>query len=421
MPWKTADVDEHIEGLDAKQKEVWVSVANKALESCLADGRSTDVCEASAIRQANTVAKNVSESMTAEEALAMLFEFIEAAAEEAVESDVIVLTEKNVLLTEQAVGEDGTASILLIKPGWGSSGYYPAAVLERDGPKVYPRGSHMHLDHPTVAEEKARPEGSVMTLAAALKSDAQYRANGPLGPGLYADAEIFPQHRKAVGAMAPHIGVSIRAMGDVKYGEAEGRKGRIVEALTAAKSVDFVTRAGAGGQMLLESAMGDSEPSLWLYEAETKTEIMEVADVTEQEAQALREENTALKADLARLKEALLLVEARAIVASELASIDMPEPTRIRLSESLSNAPVIADGVLDAEAFKAKIKESVADEMAYLAKATGQGKIRGVGASFAGSPDNGNDLKESFRIMYERQGMSRDQAENLATLATSSR
>jgi len=115
------------------------------------------------------------------------------------------------------------------------------------------------------------------------------------------------------------------------------------------------------------------------------------------------------------------LVEARAIVASELASIDMPEPTRIRLSESLSNAPVIADGVLDAEAFKAKIKESVADEMAYLAKATGQGKIRGVGASFAGSPDNGNDLKESFRIMYERQGMSRDQAENLATLATSSR
>jgi hypothetical protein len=40
-------------------------------------------------------------------------------------------------LTEGAVRKDGTALIKLIQPGWGSSGYYPAAVLERDGPTVF--------------------------------------------------------------------------------------------------------------------------------------------------------------------------------------------------------------------------------------------------------------------------------------------
>jgi len=41
--------------------------------------------------------------------------------------------------------------------------------------------------------------------------------------------------------------VSIRAMGKANPGEAEGRKGSVVESLTHARSVDFVTFAGAGG------------------------------------------------------------------------------------------------------------------------------------------------------------------------------
>ncbi len=55
MPWEIGDVEKHIKGLSDKAKKIWVSVANSALSRCMEkDGKD---CEASAIRQANSVAK----------------------------------------------------------------------------------------------------------------------------------------------------------------------------------------------------------------------------------------------------------------------------------------------------------------------------------------------------------------------------
>lgn len=152
-------------------------------------------------------------------------------------------------LGEAALRRDGTAAVKLIAPGWGSSGYYSADLLEKDGPGLFRAGTKMYWDHPTQSEESERPEGSLRNLAAVLVSDARW-AQGPEGPGLYADAKIFEGYQKAVAEMAPHIGVSIRAAGRATVGEAEGRKGRIITELTAAQSVDFVTEPGAGGKVL---------------------------------------------------------------------------------------------------------------------------------------------------------------------------
>lgn len=55
MPWTVEDVESHIKGLSDKGKKVWVSVANSALSRCMEKGG--EDCEASAIRQANSVAK----------------------------------------------------------------------------------------------------------------------------------------------------------------------------------------------------------------------------------------------------------------------------------------------------------------------------------------------------------------------------
>lgn len=55
MPWTVGDVEKHIKGLSDKAKKVWVNVANSALNSCMEKGGSD--CEASAIRQASSVAK----------------------------------------------------------------------------------------------------------------------------------------------------------------------------------------------------------------------------------------------------------------------------------------------------------------------------------------------------------------------------
>src|SRR6185369_1053821 len=64
--------------------------------------------------------------------------------------------------------------IKLIAPGKGSSAFYPAEVLKRDGPNVFKAGTHVYLNHPTAAEEAARPEGDVKNLAGVLATGAEY-------------------------------------------------------------------------------------------------------------------------------------------------------------------------------------------------------------------------------------------------------
>ena len=54
-------------------------------------------------------------------------------------------------LVEKAIRRDGTIALKLIKAGWGSSGYYPASVLERDGPAVFPAKTQMFWDHQNLA------------------------------------------------------------------------------------------------------------------------------------------------------------------------------------------------------------------------------------------------------------------------------
>lgn len=140
----------------------------------------------------------------------------------------------------------------LITPGWGSSGYYSADVLEAAGrDRVFAAGTHMYIDHPSASENRDRPERSLRDLAAVLAEDATWN-----GTALRGKARVFAPYQPLVTEMKDDIGVSIRAGGEVEMGEAEGRRGRIVTQLVHATSVDFVTRAGRGGRIaqLLESA-----------------------------------------------------------------------------------------------------------------------------------------------------------------------
>lgn len=155
-------------------------------------------------------------------------------------------------ILESALRGDGTMDVCLIKPGWGVSGYYTPEVLRRDGPVVFNSGTHMFADHPGYAEEADRPERSIRDLAGVLAGDAYYNENGPVGPGLYAKAQPVSNFREVLNELAPHIGVSIRTKGLGKTGEAEGKRGPIIEKLLPdqLRSADFVTVAAAGGQVL---------------------------------------------------------------------------------------------------------------------------------------------------------------------------
>lgn len=291
-------------------------------------------------------------------------------------------------LMEKAVRSDGTVPVKVIQPGWGSSGFYPMEVLKRDGPKVFPKGTKMFWNHPTPSQEVERPERDLNDLAGVTVNDARWLDNGPAGPGLYTDAQVFEGYKNAVDDMAKHIGVSIRAMGQAENGSADGRQGPIITALTQGRSIDYVTEAGAGGEILgLFEAARSSSAARVAGGADKKTTSMSVENITEEamaEDKKLEEANAALKNDVARLQEVLALREAKDLVGASLAKIKIPDATKSRLAESLSQSAPVKDGVLDKDAFEKQIAEAVKAEVKYLVEAAGLGQIRGMGETVKG-------------------------------------
>lgn len=304
-------------------------------------------------------------------------------------------------LIEKAVRADGTTSLCLITPGWGSSGYYSADVLKRDGPTVFTAGTHMYLDHPTAQEAKDRPERSLRDLAATLTSAAAWKDDGAAGPGLYAEARLRSDLAPLIEDLAPDIGVSIRADGKARSGEAEGRKGVVVEAISAARSVDFVTTPGRGGRVLdlVESARARHATQTPLEEVEDMAELEEARTALAAERAALAEARTALEAERAlrqQAEERVLFASAARFVESRLAAVQgLPPITRTRLQRQLTLTPPVADGKLDEAAFGASIDAAVAEELAYLAEVGGgsQGQVRGMGGTASGGDVEGSKAK----------------------------
>ena len=320
-------------------------------------------------------------------------------------------------LVEGTLRRDGTVPVKLIQPGWGSSGFYPAEVLERDGPVVFPAGTKMYWNHPTLSEEAERPEGDLRNLAAELTSGARWEAAGVAGPGLYADAKVFAPYQEAVNELAPHIGVSIRAAGRAVAGEADGRTGRIVQQLINARSVDFVTEPGAGGQIIsmFEAARRDvSTQRRKGAEAQDGStdngalqaqEAIEMEELQAQLAEAQRQidELTAANARLAVLRDA------RTLAGEVLAEATLPDVTRRRLlNQVATNPPIGEDGQLDALALRQRVQEAVTAEQQYLSEAAGYGagRIQGIGGQQAGGQVDEAAVQARMAEAFRSLGLS---------------
>ncbi len=294
-------------------------------------------------------------------------------------------------LLEAALRRDGTVGIKIIQPGQGSSGFYPAEVLERDGPKVFVSGTQMYWDHQTAMEEAERPEGSLTSLAGELVSDARWESNGAEGPGLYADAQVFGPFQEAVNELAGHIGVSIRARGDAT----PGPEGPIIQRLTEVNSIDFVTRAGAGGEILelFESARNKAT------ERRDPVTLQKVTPEPDERMTQLLERQTLLEQENAQLKEANILRDARDHVAKQLATSALPEIMRERVGKNLLDALPMKEGALDVEALTQKVSDAVAAETEYIKSIIGPlSPVHGMGASEASQSEaSAASLEESFK------------------------
>lgn len=295
--------------------------------------------------------------------------------------------------------------IKLIAPGKGSSAFYPAEVLKRDGPKVFSAGTHVYLNHPTAAEEAARPEGDVSNLAGVLTSTAEYQEAGAKGPGLYARMKVFADHAQMVEEKAAHVGMSIRASGNavMEAGRPQLRDGvPVLREIVAAESVDVVTRAGAGGMILTEAARAASQSP------------QQEHDMTLEEAQRLVAAEVA-KAT-APLIEANMRHEAVAEAGRILSGISLPDAAKTKITARATAAlPKTAEGALDVAKLREAVVAEAKAEGQYLAIVTGGGRVIGMGAAPAVQVDpkeaerqqtEAKQTRESEVATFRRLGLS---------------
>lgn len=320
----------------------------------------------------------------------------------------------------------GLLTLTVIKPGFNKSGerYYPAAMLKRDY-KIF-EGAKMFADHQTEAEAKHRPENSINNWVGSLKkvwaeSDGTIKGQAAvIDPALKSKLEELNKQ-----GLLGDMGVSIRAFGEASAQQVQGRKTNLVESLVRARSVDFVTYAGAGGQVEAIEAERDREEEEFEWDGVTESELrsrrpdlVQLIESTAKENIMNATEEKALRDELAganaKLAEATKKVEEsekatkKAAAQTELAKLlkesKLPEISQKRLEKQFAEATVV-DG----------IKEAVEEEQKY---------VRSLGAKpgvvkHMGERDNKQateQVSESERFekrkkIHMAQGMPEKQAE----------
>lgn len=295
------------------------------------------------------------------------------------EAGTVRLFESAITLEEIHIREaKADYEIKLISPGKGSSAFYPKEVLRRDGPNVFKSGTHVYLNHPTAAEEAARPEGDVKNLAGVLSTDAEWKESHAKGPGLYARMKVFADHGAMVEEKAPHVGMSIRASGIAESGQK--RDGLpVLKELTGAESVDIVTKAGRGGLIVTEGARHSESQQ-------------EAEEMTAEQVQKLVEAgvNRATLPDRAR-KEATRLLE----------SVTLPEKAKARIIERVVDDLDVSKP-LDIKALGEAVAKEAQAEGEYLASITGSGRVIGMGSAPVIDPKEAKRLKEAKKALKEQ-------------------
>jgi hypothetical protein len=241
-----------------------------------------------------------------------------------------------------------------------------------------------------VHEENDRPERDVNQLAGKLVSDAKFD-----GTGLVAEVEFYSHFAPIIKEMAGDVGLSIRALGESRVGEAEGRQGPIIEALVAdpLTSVDVVTVAGAGGKFLslLESySRKDDEATLLSESVSEGNEMLTKEDLDA----AIAELKESFAVAFSPLQESVkTLVEsatpAETEEATDEAAEEVPALDPVEVAEKFneSGLPKISLKRV-AEAMKSEtntktVDELIADEKSYVS-AVSESATKAVAADTTG-------------------------------------
>ena len=299
-----------------------------------------------------------------------------------------------IVLTEAAAIKP--VPIKIIAPGAGSSAFYPKEVLQRDGPKVFKSGTHVYVNHPTAAEESARPEGDAKNLAGVLTRDAEWReshmhSGKDLGPGLYSEVKPFSDHATLFNEKGHFLGMSIRASGRAESGQKKNGL-PVLSHLDSAESVDVVTRAGAGGMILTESAR--------------------TAAANEGEDMDLKEVQRLIDQSNAPLRERALRGDAQVAGYRALADVSLSESAKQMVIENVMRLPLPVEG---GELDQKKFGEAIEAEAKRVGAVFGSGPV----VFGMGGGTSKKELKEAKRAKKELKEQKRESREVFADLGLS--
>lgn len=342
----------------------------------------------------------------------------------------------------------GKMTMTVIKPGFnlGKGHYYPADVLKRDH-KVF-EGNKMFADHQTDKQEKENPGNSVHNWVATIKR-IWPEADGTLR----AEAAIIDPKFKAKLAelgkqgMLSDMGISIRAVAEASKGKIDGTDTTVIESLVRGRSVDFVTYAGAGGQVeAMESSVNNENDVDLVTETqlrERRPDLVELIESTAQRSKNMAEKTAEVQlqeanAQLTAEKTAREVAEAKAKKLQE--SLDSQAETLKTLTEKIEASELAtkkaeaqtALGKLLAESKLAKMpeatrklaysrvtekfveaqdsagmKEAIDAEWAYIQSIAPPARVKDLGAGDNGVSERKTSLKEGFMGM----GMTEKEAE----------
>ena len=179
----------------------------------------------------------------------------ESAIVEALVTEALAESETGRVLGLREFGDGGPLLIRaeLIQPGWGNerdNHYYSKELLARDAGKFVK--TMMHESNHREGEKSTRTWVSTIDAI-----DGFSETGAPIGLISIHDPDFAQRVRNL--AARDNLGLlpcSINASGAARSGEVGGRKGKMVEAITGVHSVDWVTKAGAGGHAvgLVEAA-----------------------------------------------------------------------------------------------------------------------------------------------------------------------
>lgn len=340
----------------------------------------------------------------------------------------------NIIALEESAYNPSTGelTITVIQPGFNKSKgrYYPAAMLKKHAGMF--EGAKMFVNHATPAEEAQRSEGNLNDFAAVVgkpwaESDGRIRAKATVIDGPFKNK----LENMAAAKLLPHMGVSIRAIGEANDQEIEGTKTKVIESFVKVRSVDFVTYAGAGGQVEAIEADVDQIDVDLIDEAQLRQRRPDLVSLIESsarkennmtEAEITQKVAAAVEAAVAPLKTqvATLTTERDSAVSKVAEAEKVTNRAKVKtfleseLKEKGKTLPQVAKDRLVKQFAEAEkndgISEAIVNEVAYLKTLGATAKVEGNGADDNQDKDESKVTEADIIKGYQGMGMSEAEA-----------